>query len=112
MPKVKKEIERGDVFWARLDPTVGSELQKTRPVIVLSINPLNKARKTVVVVPLSTSAPAIEFLNVALKGGSVARCEHIRAIDKTRLADRIGSISDTDMAKIEEGIARIFGINR
>ena len=68
MPKVKKEIERGDVFWARLDPTVGSELQKTRPVVVLSINPLNKARKTVVVVPLSTSAPAIMFLNVALKG--------------------------------------------
>lgn len=111
MPKVKKEIERGDVFWARLDPTVGSELQKTRPVVVLTINPLNKARKTVVVVPLSTSAPAIEFLNVALKGGSVARCEHIRAIDKTRLADRIGSISDADMAKIEEGISRIFGVN-
>ena len=111
MPKVKKEIERGDVFWARLDPTVGSELQKTRPVVVLSINPLNKARKTVVLVPLSTSAPAIEFLNVALKGGSVARCEHIRAIDKTRLADRIGSISDNDMAKIEEGISRILGVN-
>jgi mRNA interferase MazF len=111
MPKVKKEIERGDVFWARLDPTVGSELQKTRPVVVLTINPLNKARKTVVVVPLSTSAPAIEFLNVALKGGSVARCEHIRAIDKTRLADRIGSISDADMAKIKEGISRILGVN-
>ena len=111
MPKVKKEIERGDVFWARLDPTVGSELQKTRPVVVLSINPLNKARKTVVVVPLSTSAPAIEFLNVALKGGSVARCEHIRAIDKTRLADRIGSISDNDMAKIEEGNSRMLGVN-
>ena len=111
MPKVKKEIERGDVFWARLDPTVGSELQKTRPVVVLSINPLNKARKTVVVVPLSTSAPAIMFLNVALKGGSVARCEHIRSIDKTRLADRIGSISDADMAKIAEGISRILGVN-
>ncbi|MEY3610878.1 MAG: hypothetical protein RJB14_600 [Pseudomonadota bacterium] len=111
MPKVKKEIERGDVFWARLDPTVGSELQKTRPVVVLSINPLNKARKTVVVVPLSTSAPAIEFLNVALKGGSVARCEHIRAIDKSRLADRIGSISDADMVMIEEGVSRILGVN-
>ena len=111
MSKIK-EIERGDVFWARLDPTVGSELQKTRRVVVLSINPLNKARKTVVVVPLSTSAPAIEFLNVALKGGSVARCEHIRAIDKTRLAERIGSISNTDMAKIEEGIARILAIHR
>jgi mRNA interferase MazF len=111
MPKVKKEIERGEVFWARLDPTVGSELQKTRPVVVLSINPLNKVRKTVVVVPLSTSAPAIEFLNVALKGGSVARCEHVRAIDKNRLADRIGSISDADMAKIEGGVSRILGVN-
>lgn len=111
MPKINA-IERGDVFWARLDPTVGSELQKTRPVVVLSINPLNKVRKTVVVVPLSTSAPAIEFLNVALKGGSVARCEHIRAIDKTRLLERVGSISDTDMLKIDEGVARILGIHR
>jgi mRNA-degrading endonuclease toxin of MazEF toxin-antitoxin module len=46
-----------------------------------------------------------------LKGGSVARCEHIRSIDKARLADKIGSISTTDMAKIEEGIARILGMN-
>jgi mRNA interferase MazF len=111
MPKIKMEIARGNVFWARLDPTIGSELQKTRPVVVLSINPLNKARKTVVVVPLSTSAPAVEFLNVAVKGGSVARCEHIRSIDKARLADKIGSISEADMEKIEEGISRILGMN-
>ena len=111
MSKIKNEMKRGDVFWARLDPTIGSELQKTRPVVVLSINPLNKARKTVVVIPLSTSTPAIEFLNVALKGGSVARCEHIRSIDKARIADKIGSISDTDMEKIEEGISRILGMN-
>jgi mRNA interferase MazF len=110
MPKIK-EIARGDVFWARLDPAIGSELQKTRPVVVLSINPLNKARKTVIAVPLSTSAPAIEFLNVVIKGGSVARCEHIRSIDKTRLAEKIGSIPDTDMEKIEEGISRIIGMN-
>ncbi len=112
MSKIKTDIARGDVFWARLDPTIGSEIQKTRPVVVLSINPINKARKTVVVVPLSTSAPAIEFLNVALKGGAVARCEHIRSIDKARFADKIGSISGADIAKIEEGISRIFGMNR
>jgi mRNA-degrading endonuclease toxin of MazEF toxin-antitoxin module len=46
-----------------------------------------------------------------MKGGSVARCEHIRAIDKARLADKIGSISDADMEKIEEGISRILGMN-
>ena len=97
MPKITSAIARGDVFWARLDPTVGSEIQKTRPVVV---------------VPLSTSAPAIEFLNVGLKGGSVARCEHVRSIDKSRLAEKIGSMSETDMGKIEEGISRIIGLNR
>jgi len=106
------DISRGEVFWARLDPTVGSEIHKTRPVVVLSINPLNRARKTVVVVPLSTSAPAIDYLNVELKGGSVARCEHIRSIDKSRLSDKIGSISVADIGKIEDGICRVLGINR
>jgi mRNA interferase MazF len=106
------DISRGEVFWARLDPTVGSEIQKTRPVVVLSINPLNRARKTVVVVPLSTSAPAIDFLNVELKGGAVARCEHIRSIDKSRLSDKIGSISVADIGKIEDGICRVLGTNR
>ena len=106
------DISRGEVFWARLDPTVSSEIQKTRPVVVLSINPLNRARKTVVVVPLSTSAPAIDFLNVELKGGSVARCEHIRSIDKSRLSDKVGSISVADIGKIEDGICRVLGINR
>jgi mRNA-degrading endonuclease toxin of MazEF toxin-antitoxin module len=41
----------------------------------------------------------------------VARCEHIRSIDKARLTDKIGSISDADMEKIEEGISRILGMN-
>ena len=106
------DISRGEVFWARLDPTVGSEIHKTRPVVVLSINPLNRARKTVVVVPLSTSAPAIDHLNVELKGGAVARCEHIRSIDKSRLSDKIGSISVADIGKIEDGICRVLGTNR
>ena len=106
------DISRGEVFWARLDPTVGSEIHKTSPVVVLSINPLNRARKTVVVVPLSTSAPAIDFLNVELKGGAVARCEHIRSIDKSRLSDKIGSISVADIGKIEDGICRVLGTNR
>ena len=112
MSKVSNDVKRGDLYWARLDPTIGSELQKTRPVVVVSISPLNKARRTIVVVPLSTSAPVIEYLNVELTGGSVARCEHIRSIDKARLADKIGSISERDMTKIEDGISRIIGISR
>lgn len=46
MSKIDK-IERGDTFWARLDPTIGAEIQKTCPVIVISINLLNAVRRTI-----------------------------------------------------------------
>lgn len=112
MPPVNTVVERASVYWAQLDPAVGSEIQKTRPVVIVSITPLNRARSTVVVVPLSTSAPPIEHLNVPLKGGSTARCEHIRSIDKSRLRARLGQISATDMQAIEKGVSRILGLNR
>ena len=104
------DIRRGEVYWAALDPTQGSEIQKTRPVVILSANALNKVRKTVVVVPLSTSAPPIEHLNVALTGGSVARCEHIRSIDKSRLGKKLGHLAEKDLNAIAKGLARILQI--
>jgi mRNA interferase MazF len=111
MPKVGPLIERGDVYWASFDPTIGAEIQKTRPVIVVSVNPLNKARKTVIGVPLSTSAPAIENVNIALTGGAVARCDQIRTLDKSRLKDKIGKISASDMRVLSAGLTRIMGLD-
>ena len=52
-----------------------------------------------------------DFLNVPLRGVSVARCEHIRAIDKMRLTTKIGSISSADLGMIEAGLSRILGVN-
>ena len=49
------EVRRGEVWWVRLDPTVGSEIAKARPCIVVSGNIFNKLRRTVVVIPLSSS---------------------------------------------------------
>lgn len=102
------EIRRGDVYWAQLDPTVGAEIQKTRPVVILSNSGINKARRTVVVVPLSTSAPVIPFINVGLTGGSTARCDHIRAIDKSRLGKKIGILGAKDLVAVYEGVKRIL----
>ena len=104
-------VERGDVYWALLDPTIGAEIQKIRPVVVVSINPLNRARKTVIGVPLSTSAPAIEHVNIELTGGSVARCDQVRTLDKTRLRNKIGQISPTDMRLLSTGLKRIMGLD-
>ena len=47
---------RGEIWWVRLDPTLGSEIRKTRPALVLTADVLNRMRQTVVVVPLSTAA--------------------------------------------------------
>ncbi|MDY6952177.1 MAG: type II toxin-antitoxin system PemK/MazF family toxin, partial [Thermodesulfobacteriota bacterium] len=47
---------RGDIWWVSLDPTQGSEIRKTRPCVVLTHNTINRLRRTVVVVPLSTAA--------------------------------------------------------
>lgn len=102
------EIKRGEVYWAQLDPTIGAEIQKTRPVVVMSNTSINKARRTVVVVPLSTSAPVIQYINVGLTGGNTARCDHIRAIDKSRLGKKIGMLSTKDIEAIFDGLKRIL----
>ena len=102
------EIKRGEVYWAQLDPTIGSEIQKTRPIVVMSNSSINKARRTVVVVPLSTSAPVIQYINVELTGGNTARCDHIRAIDKSRLGKKIGVLSAKDIDAILDGLKKIL----
>ena len=102
------EIKRGEVYWAQLDPTIGAEIQKTRPVVVMSNSSINKARRTVVVVPLSTSAPVIQYINVGLTGGNTARCDHIRAIDKSRLGKKIGILAINDMDAILDALKKIL----
>jgi mRNA interferase MazF len=111
MPELKPIVERGDVYWVELEPTVGAELQKIRPVVVVSINPLNRARKTFIGVSLSTSAPAIEHVNILLTGGSVARCDQVRTLDKSRLKNKLGKISAADMRLLSVALTRVMGLD-
>jgi mRNA interferase MazF len=111
MPRPENPINRGSVYWANLNPSVGAEIQKIRPVIVLSVDRINQTRRTVIVVPLSTSAPVITGVNVPLTGGSVARCDQIRAIDKSRLQKKIGQISEADLRLLSQAIFQIMGLN-
>ncbi|MFM2345103.1 MAG: hypothetical protein RLZZ210_1716 [Pseudomonadota bacterium] len=103
-------INRGDIFWANLNPTVGSEINKLRPVAILSVNSLNKARNTVIIIPLSTSAKEVKFINVGLTGGSIARCDQIRTIDKSRLKNKLGELYQSDLEKISQAIKVILGL--
>jgi mRNA interferase MazF len=102
---------RGEVWWVRLDPTLGSEINKTRPCLILSINIVNDRRRTVVIVPLSTAPhPAPPLLVPVHCDGRevVAVTDQIRAVAKERLQERITEISPEDLASVEAGVRRIL----
>lgn len=113
---MSKSIERADVFWVTLDPVQGSEMAKTRPCVVVSSTELNAVRRTVVIVPLtSTSAPQNWPLLIELPTFTAktrARIEQIRVVDKSRLRARIGAMDNEAMDLIETALALVLGIKR
>ena len=104
-------MNRGEVYWVNLDPTQGSEIRKQRPCVLVGAAPINKARRTVVVVPLSTSAkprPPLTISVQCLGKQVVAVCDQIRAIDKTRLRESAGTLAKEDMEAIDEGLRQVL----
>ena len=102
---------RGEVWWASLDPTQGSEIRKTRPCLVLSANALNRLRSTVIVVPLSTAAQAHPPVTVAVgcrQRDAVAVIDQVRAVAKHRLREKVETASDEDMGKVLAAHARVL----
>ena len=102
---------RGEVWWVRLDPTAGSEIAKTRPCVILSTNILNERRRTVVVVPLSTSPQASPplLIPVSCAGrNAVAVLDQIRAVSKERLERRLGELTSGDLEMIVQGLRDIL----
>jgi mRNA interferase MazF len=102
---------RGEIWWVRLDPAVGSEIGKTRPCLILSTNIVNERRRTVVVVPLSSSPrpspPLLIPINCAGRA-VVAVTDQIRAIAKERLQECVDEISAEDLEAVEAGVRRIL----
>lgn len=85
---VTRAPERGDLWWVALDPTVGSEIRKTRPCLILSADLINQHRRTVLVVPLSSSPKPHPPITVAMHcegREGVAIVDQLRAISKDRL---------------------------
>jgi mRNA interferase MazF len=102
---------RGEVWWVRLDPTLGSEINKTRPCLVMTSDVLNERRRTVVVVPLSSSPDASPPLLVPVTCAGrrvVAVTDQIRAVAKERLERSMGAISAQDLESVEDGLRQIL----
>ena len=102
-------IKRGDIYWVELpnrDPR-GSEIEKTRPCVIVSMTEANALRRTVVCVPLTSSpepAPPVAIAVLSAGPDSVAVCDQIAAIDKRRLKRRVGALSLADLREVEKSL--------
>jgi len=87
-------IARGDVWLAALDPTVGSEIQKTRPCVIVSPPEMHDHLRTVIVAPMTTgSRPAPYRIPIQFRGKrGLILLDQIRTLDKQRLVRRLGGI--------------------
>lgn len=106
-------MNRGDVYWVDLNPTKGSEINKMRPCVLVSATPINKARRTVVVVPLSTSAqprPPLVVSVTCLDKQVTAICDQIRIVDKRRLAKTAGQLSLKDLHALDDGLRQVLSL--
>lgn len=104
-------IKRGDIWWVSLDPTQGSEIKKTRPCVVLTHDTMNRLRRTVVVVPLSTAAkphPPITIPVTCQGASAVAVIDQIRAVAKHRLKSRLETLSPDELDEVCHAVSSIL----
>lgn len=103
------EINRFDIVLVKLNPTVGSEIQKTRPCIIISPNEMN-VLKTIIIAPMTSKGfnfifrPKIEFED---KNGLVL-LDQIRAVDKTRVVKKICTVEKNKSKEISKMLTEIF----
>lgn len=109
------EIKKGDVYFASLNPIVGSEQDGERPVVVVQNNLANKHSPTIIVVPITTVLKRMELpthipisKNRFLKKDSMILVEQIRVIDKKRLKAYLGYLKPEQMKLVDNAIVNIF----
>ncbi|MGO8759526.1 MAG: type II toxin-antitoxin system PemK/MazF family toxin [Terracidiphilus sp.] len=107
-------IERGDVLWVDFEPSLGGEIKKTRPAIVVSNNTANTYLNRVQVVPITSNTerlyPGEAF--VSLNGEKrKAMADQLTTVSKQRLGGRVGDLNGEDIARVEAAIAVQLALN-
>jgi mRNA interferase MazF len=106
-------VARFDVFLVALDPTVGSEIQKTRPCVIISPNEINLHLATAIVAPMTTKGrlyPSRVSVNFDGKDGLIV-LDRIRTVDKTRLVEKLGSIDSETQKAVLSILVEMFSEN-
>lgn len=103
-------VRRGDVHLVRLDPTVGSEVRKTRPCLVVSPDELNEHLRTVIVAPMTTGGHVYPWripCRFQSRAGYVA-VDQLRTVDGERLVKRLGQLSSTTTTTVLDALQEMF----
>ncbi len=104
------EVKRFDVWLANLDPTIGSEIQKTRPCLIVSPDEMNRHISTVIVAPMTTKGrpyPTRVACRFQGKTGQIV-LDQLRTVDKARLVKRLGQIGDKTQQATLAVLAEMF----
>lgn len=107
MARVRTLPRRGDVYWVSVDPTIGSEIKKTRPAVIVSNNSCNTFGSRIVVLPLTSNVESLyPGEAVVVVNGKPARVlgDQIRSLDKSRLRSRIDRLSHDELIAIDEAV--------
>jgi mRNA interferase MazF len=103
-------VKRFDVYLVNLDPTVGSEIQKTRPCLVISPDEMNSNIQTVIIAPMTSAPkeyPTRIFCTFRKKQGQIV-LDQIRTIDKVRLIKKLGTIDSKTQLDVISLLQRLF----
>ena len=107
------KMKRGEIYFANLDPTVGDETKKIRPVLIISNNANNNAANTITVIPITSNVNKVYPFEVLIKINdsglpkiSKAQCHQIRTISKIRISNKkpLGIVEKVVLAKINSAL--------
>ena len=107
-----KGVKRYEIYYADLNPTIGGEIQKIRPVVVISQNEMNKYLETVVVCPLTLKLHTKWRSRIQIlceKKPAEIAVDQIRSISKQRLKRKIDNLSSSDAQKLRYLITEMYG---
>jgi mRNA interferase MazF len=99
--------KRGDIYWIRLDPTIGTEIRKTRPCLILSNNSQNKKGLRVIAAPITSKIKNIYPFEskFVLKGRECkVLLDQLRALDRKRIDQKITSLDQETMVNVEQAL--------